>query len=254
MGFINNPDGSEVSDVVLPDGASASEVIAPDGSVIWSAIPDAVVDNYEDDPDGPYGTGDDITTYYSGDTGIASRTTTNPIAGSYSLALETGGNDYIGSVSGDGLPAYPQYGDVLSFRVRFPATDWSVSHYYLASSNNSRDDLYGVRIKTDDSAIQITRYNGGSFSELTSASFTYSADTVYTIICGVRDAGGNDEHFAELYEKATVDRAADTPDKEISVNDSTHITDNSFDHQGIGFRTNTPGTNPYLVDDYWVRQ
>ena len=38
---IYNPDGSEVSEIVLPDGSTASEVIAPDGSVVFSAIPDS---------------------------------------------------------------------------------------------------------------------------------------------------------------------------------------------------------------------
>ena len=224
------------------------------GGPLFSSIPDSVVDNYEDSPDGLYGTGDDITTYYSGDTSIASRTTTNPIAGSYSLALETGGNNYIGSVSGDGLPAYPQYGEVLSLRVEFPATDWNIEHFYATNNNSSRDNGYAIRVGAGGQGIRINRFDSGSATAIADSSFSYSADTVYTIIFGVRDASGNDEHFAELYEQATVDRQNDTADQTISGNDSTYITSGSFDFQGIGFRTNTPGTDPYLIDDFWVRK
>lgn len=234
---------------MTPVGAARAGAFA--GQV--DAIPDSVVDNFEDSPDGPYGTGDDITTYYSGDTGGASRTTSTPIADTYSLALQTSSNDYIGSVAGDGLPAYPQYGDVLSFRVRFPATDWNVEHHYATSSNTSQADAYAVRIGTGGD-LQINRYDAGAYANIASSTgINYTADTVYTVICGVRDAGGADEHFAELYDQATVDRANDTALETISGNDSTHITSGSFDSRGIGFRVNTPGTNPYLIDDYWVR-
>jgi len=37
---IFNPDGSEVSEIVLPDGSTASEVIDPDGNVVFEAEPD----------------------------------------------------------------------------------------------------------------------------------------------------------------------------------------------------------------------
>lgn len=48
MAPINNPNGNEVSEIVLPDGATASEVIAPDGSTVFgSAIPDSVVNNMD---------------------------------------------------------------------------------------------------------------------------------------------------------------------------------------------------------------
>jgi hypothetical protein len=40
---IFNPNGNEVSEIILPDGSTASEVIAPDGSTVFSAIPDSVV-------------------------------------------------------------------------------------------------------------------------------------------------------------------------------------------------------------------
>jgi len=37
---IFNPDGSEVSEIVLPDGSTASQVIGPDGNVVFEAAPD----------------------------------------------------------------------------------------------------------------------------------------------------------------------------------------------------------------------
>jgi len=37
---IFNPDGSEVSEIVLPDGSTASQVIGPDGNVVFEAGPD----------------------------------------------------------------------------------------------------------------------------------------------------------------------------------------------------------------------
>jgi hypothetical protein len=48
---IFNPDGPEVSEIVLPNGSTASEVIDPDGNVVFEAgpdIPDSVASYQED--------------------------------------------------------------------------------------------------------------------------------------------------------------------------------------------------------------
>jgi hypothetical protein len=47
---INNPNGNEVSEIVLPNGNTASKVIAPDGSTVFAA-PDSVVSRPVDDSD-----------------------------------------------------------------------------------------------------------------------------------------------------------------------------------------------------------
>jgi len=48
-----NPDGGEVSEIILPDGTTASEVVAPDGSVGFDPAPDSAV--WQDDfSDGNY--------------------------------------------------------------------------------------------------------------------------------------------------------------------------------------------------------
>jgi hypothetical protein len=50
MAPIYNPNGNEVSEIVLPNGNTASEVIAPDGSMVASfGPPDSVVSRPDDD-------------------------------------------------------------------------------------------------------------------------------------------------------------------------------------------------------------
>jgi hypothetical protein len=45
MARINNPNGNEVSEIVLPNGNTASKVIAPDGSTVFAAIRDSGINN-----------------------------------------------------------------------------------------------------------------------------------------------------------------------------------------------------------------
>jgi hypothetical protein len=47
---INNPNGNEVSEIVLPNGNTASKVIAPDGSTVANfGPPDSTIDRGSDD-------------------------------------------------------------------------------------------------------------------------------------------------------------------------------------------------------------
>jgi hypothetical protein len=55
---IFNPNGNEVSEIILPDGATASEVIAPDGSTVFSGIPDSVTSRPDDDNTDTSGSGE----------------------------------------------------------------------------------------------------------------------------------------------------------------------------------------------------
>ena len=194
-----NIDGTDITGATI-DGQEVQEITI-DGQTVFDGRP-TIIDNAEDSPDGPYGPSDDVTTYYSGNTGALSRTSSNAISGLKSLDISTGANSYIGSVAGDGLPSYPSYGDVLSFKFEVPQSNWNIDLFYSTSSNSSRGEGYGIALETDNNSIGITVIDGGGpVSTFGSSSFSFSANQVYTVIFGVRDSSGNDEHFYELYEK-----------------------------------------------------
>jgi len=78
-------------------------------------IPDSVIDNFEDAPDGPYNSGDTILTYYTEFVSSFARST-NSILGSQSVSRDgsAGFNSGIISSPGDGLPNYPAEGETVS--------------------------------------------------------------------------------------------------------------------------------------------
>ena len=93
-----------------------------DGEEI-AAIPDTLVDNFEPDdgdPSGPYGDGEDLSTYYSemGD-GLSEwdRTTDGIIGQKAAKRVNDGNEPVIWSVPGDGLPNYPSEGDTVRYLI-----------------------------------------------------------------------------------------------------------------------------------------
>jgi hypothetical protein len=233
---IFNPNGNEVSEIVLPNGNPASEVIAPDGTQVFGAIPDSVVDNFEaagTNPPGPYRSGDTIADYYSGDTGSFQRTQTDAPEGSNALQL-TSSPEAIFSNPGDGLPAYPQEGDTISFLIRdssdgdFPVVLTNVQD--VASPN-----CYGFEL--DQSDISIFRYDNGNFddfgTELESKNVGASAGTWHFGEVSLPESGTNNISF-ELF-------SLDQNNEKDSSLGSVSTTDSNVSpsNRGIGWATRT---------------
>lgn len=193
-----------------------------------------LVDNYEDDPDGPYASGEDITDYYTGDTGAYSRSTATSIDGSYSLQAshsEGGSSSYRRIVSLSGLPNYPSLGD--NFSVFFRSSN-------LNSGQNADTVDFDFFEQSDGSGIRIQVEGSGDFAlsspnDVSTGSHSLSDNTWYefyletqtdgTIDGYIRSTGGTNLH-------------------------SLTITDNTFTSGGIAFQLgNNQFSSSHTV--YW---
>ena len=130
-------DGTEITGATI-DGQDVSEITV-DGETVFTAIPD-IVDNFEDLPDGPYDT-ESVSDFYNGDTGSASRVTSNVISGTHSLEKTTK-NTSIYSTSG--LPNYPQKGDVFEAKIDPVGTNADKDFGFILFGMDSSGNGYGV--------------------------------------------------------------------------------------------------------------
>jgi len=244
MAPINTPNGNEVSEIVLPNGNPASEVIAPDGTQVFGAIPDSVVDNFEDadaNPRGVYESNDTISDFYTGDTGSFDRTTSNAVEGS--TALKSTGTTFLANIvsqPGDGLNAYPQEGDRLGFLIR----DTGTFPFFLTNADSTGTDAYGFRLRANDS-IQIQKITGGSNTELSSVSISESTNTWYWGEAVTPTSGDNTITF-ELYNLNAVDLTRGSLIDSVTANDNEYAT-----NRGIGFARGSGSDQGANYD--WVR-
>jgi hypothetical protein len=177
MAPINNPNGNSVSEIILPDGSTASEVIAPDGSTVFSAIPDGLIDNfdesiYEDKSN-------TLTDYYDGDTGSAQRQASVTIGGSDALEVtggSSGGTKDTQSPSGSGLPNYPSAGDTFNGYLR---ADGDNSQAQLFFGYQDPGNTYLIQHSVGNSRILFLKREDGNGSVLNEDDFGPSASTWY---------------------------------------------------------------------------
>jgi hypothetical protein len=110
---IRDGSGNSIGSIRLGDGTEIAEVRTGAGDVVFSggAIPDSVVDNFEDN---------DLTEYT--DTSDFSIVSTDVLEGSHSLSIDSPpGTRGMYSLSGDGLDYYPQKGDKFSVLLKDPS-------------------------------------------------------------------------------------------------------------------------------------
>jgi len=147
-----------------------------DGSEV-SAIPDSgvLIDNFEDDDGdpifhdgdgneiaGPYGDGDSLSDFYSGNVGDFSRVSSDVLEGGNALQKDKDSSDDDGiySLDGDGLPYYPEPGDVFACLLRddsdrhIPYFCWGVQddprEGYVAAIDEGGDEGFRLGILEDD--------------------------------------------------------------------------------------------------------
>jgi len=105
-------DGTDITGATI-DGTDVQEINV-DGQTVFTAG-GPMIDNFEDTPDGIYGPSDDLTTYYNGDFGPFSRTTSDSFEGSFSVRGQAdGGNQRL--IQSTSLNANPARGDTFSIR------------------------------------------------------------------------------------------------------------------------------------------
>jgi len=165
-----NIDGDTV-DAITIDGADVSEVTV-DGTQVFSAIPDGIVDNFEDaDADAPgiYGANEDISTYYPNKNGDSyhSRTTTNVLQGSKAVEYVSGSavTETNWSLPGDGLNTYPSDGDLVGFLIRSgSSTAYGVG---LMVEDSASPGAYFFEHNVSSGLIRINKVNDLSLSNIT---------------------------------------------------------------------------------------
>jgi len=217
MAPINLPDGTEVSEVILPDGASASEVVAPDGRTVFSAIPEGVVDNFEEVIyEDQNRTLSDI---YDGDLTDATRQQSTVQSGSYALEVTNGAE--IASTSG--LPNYPSAGD--SFDVRF----------YIVGNEFHRIG-FGVQNATstwiDDAITILFDFRSGQPDIKTTVR---QGGSTVTDGDGTADQNPSDQWCRANVSWTSSDFTVELFDSGGSSIDSVTVSDSTYSSGGIGF-------------------
>ena len=174
-------DGTDISAATI-DGTDVIEITI-DGEVAWTAIPDSVVDNFEDadaDPAGVYESGETIADYYQGDTGSYGRQSTDAIEASHSLASTvTDSLQTIVSEPGDGLPRYPDPGDTIGFLVRDPTNNPNPVVLFAAELDSGDLFGYGATVVEQSNEIRIRKFDADSGTTQDSASASISTDEWY---------------------------------------------------------------------------
>jgi len=231
-------DGTDITGATI-DGTDVQEITV-DGDTVFSAGPAAnVVDNFEDAPVGPYATGQGIADIYTGDTGIASRSTAEVFEGSKSLELSrpsATGRDAISSTTG--LPRYPQRGETFEVRVNEPPGTSSECHVLfgvVTETSFSNIDCYAIRLGGNNMLLR--RLDNGSFAPtLDTTSVSFPGDEWMKLQI---DWGSNDLIDVTLFD------ASGSQIGNVSATDSTYA-----NASGIGFESFDAGD--YYFDSFEV--
>ena len=198
-----------------------------DGEEI-GVIPDAVVEDFE--RSNPL---DD----YSGDLTNYSVQSTTTFEGDNALIGENRAGEII---STSGLDAYPQAGEIFSYRTRIQG-DRPISVGLFGVQDT--DNYYGAYINKDELRLLKDELGGA----LDDSAISIATDIWY-LIRVYWDVDGNDEITVELWEDEPINERG-----EGTLVDSVTATDAEYKTGGIGFFNfhdqNSPGESFW---DYWI--
>jgi len=251
---IREGSGNSIGSIRLGDGSEISEVRTGAGDVLFSAsaIPDSVVDNFEDadaDPPGVYESGDTVATYYSGDTGAFSRSATGVIENSYGLQNDDTDDVYIVSEPGDGLNKYPETGATVGWFAQ-SFGDAQNTHFPVTVFNGAYDgsvDGYGFMTASYDGGyLKIVRIDNGSDTDLQTSSPSLSDGVWYWAEADLPPTSGTSEGDIDfrLYNlNGDLSRGSQI--------DSLSATDTNYgDNRGVGFGSTISGYTGETLWDY----
>jgi hypothetical protein len=216
---IGLPDGATAGEIVLPDGATASDGFGPDGTrVFGSAIPDSVVDNFEEilyeDQNLT------LSDRYGGDLSNFERQTTTVSEGSY--ALESQATDAQSIAQTDRTISAP-----VTFEFDFYRQGTSDNFewvLYFAQNNSSHGANSGYIIwpYRSNNVLRISRLDNGILNGLNDTTITYPANEWGSVEVD-HDSNGNIT--------ATAYDAGDTQLGQVSTQDTT------YSSGGTGYRS-----------------
>jgi hypothetical protein len=244
---IRDGSGNSIGSIRLGDGSEIAEVRTGAGDVLFSAsaIPDSVVDNFEDangNPARPYESGETISDYYSGATGNWARTQSNVNEGSFALETSGGYPDYVYSTSG--LPKYPSEGDTVKFLIRAVEVNGCIPHF-ISNVGGSPINGYGFGLYADNGEMYIQKITDESYSTLTSdTNISVSVQTWYWGEASLPTQGDNTIEFS-LYEVDSNNNRG-TLISDITANDNDYAT-----NTGIGAFNQSSSSTGTVLD--WIR-
>lgn len=206
-----------------------------------SAVPDSVVDNFEDadaDPAGVYETGDTLTDYYGGDTGDWERQTSTVQSGGHALgSIGTTNVSVISSTTG--LNEYPSQGDSFACYTQATGNNNQESNgiFYGTPQEAGSGSISGyfAQVRYGSDSFHLFLASSGSFTELDASTATLSVDTWYDIQVSW---GTDGSHAVDIVDSGSVVASLST-------------TDSTYTSGGIGFRQdfNTSNSVSYF-DEY----
>ena len=235
--------------------------MSPIGSVRATMLHDLddelIIDNFEDAPDGPFESGDDLDTYYTivgesshkweRDSGSVQGATS--LRGQYALALTSGGNGSSNwrnmfSLPGDGLPNYPNPGDTVRCLIQNPGDDKDPAFYANVESNG---DCFSIGMHNGLSELEIHSFNADSNNDsdnnqLASTNISISSSTWYWLEIHTASSDNNVE--ASLYDVELEENSL--------VRGSHHGTveaDDRHTGRGIGFGYSSRSNTGIMFDE-----
>jgi len=138
---IRDGSGNDIGAIRLGDGSEISEVRTGAGDVLFSAIPDNVIDDFEETI--YEDKGNSVSDYYTlgGDANnfdFFQRSTSTAYEGLYGIDGDSNSSDdrIVTSVSGDGLPRYPSIDDRVRISLNF--SDTSNDIFWIGTTIGSR--------------------------------------------------------------------------------------------------------------------
>jgi hypothetical protein len=210
---------------------------------IADATPDGVIENFEDadaDPAGVYEEGDDISTFYGGDTGNFNRQTTTVLEGHKSVEVSRPSSGRSTISSTDGLNKYPTHGD--TFRVLIH-TDFlgsagnastGIFFYFGVQSGSTNPDGYRIKAAANGE-IQIDKVVSGDSERLTTDSYSPNDNTTYEY-----EISWNDTITFTLYDESTTELT------------STSIIDTTYTGGGVGWQLSVSSADDGSTRTAWA--
>lgn len=227
-------DNTDVSDITI-DGQNVSEVTA-DGNVVWNAIPDGVVENFEEVLYGDRG--NSLSDYYSGNLSTFSRVSGTPAAeGDYYLSASGVNNAMITTTSGPN--ATPSKGDTFAADLLATGTSDAsdqVGIMFGVPSAVGWGDRDGYNVNLSVNGGEISLFDHTTNNSLDTASVSTSVDSWYT----VRVDWGSDDVISVL-----IKNGGGSTLGTLSATDSTNASETGF-----GWVTNDDNGDEVRFDNY----
>lgn len=218
----------------MPIGGARAGIVGAAGG---DAIPDSVIDNFEDTI---YGSGGSIGDVYSGDAGVFARQDSTDAEGSHLLQTSAGDLAEIYSTPGDALNTYPSEGDTVSWIVR--ADNDGAWGPIVAASAGVDGYIYNISPIAD--VINIWRLDNSGYNLLQETSVSFTDGEWYWGEGRVPSSGDGTLQF-DLY---NADMTQSPPTRGTSI-DSVSTTDNNYASRGVGWAiTGDPNKTVQMAD------